>query len=295
MKWACPLCSKDKTRLGQQIANLVKVLGPEKVIQYVYGNKPIIEFRQQKSRGKIHGSTFEIISDMVKFNHFYKYKGEDIEDMISKFEKKIEEKELEYLCSQEAVIFLYDSFQRHGLGKRYAKQLLEIADSLGDRESIAKEPIQFKHENWEYQDYDNSWGCDRLTKKFIETVNKRNRENFTLNDFGEKFTSWDEIMEGYQRIADSSEEIEKNRYIEILKDVLSMYKHPYGNMEEMWNLLIKLSRGAADKISRETLKELLQDTESSWEICNYTHLLREIEECDYFSEQAKNVLKDFGE
>ncbi len=130
---------------------------------------------------------------------------------------------------------------------------------------MAKEPTQFRYDNWEYQDYDNSWGCDRLTKKFIETVNKRNRENFT---------SWDEIMEGYQRIADGSEEIEKNRYIEILKDVLSMYKHSYGNMEEMWNLLIKLSRGAADKISRETLEELLQDTESSLEICNYTHLLQ---------------------
>ena len=253
---------KDKTRLGQQIANLVKVLGPEKVIQYVYGNKPIIEFRQQKSRGKIYGSTFEIVSDMVKFDHFYKYKGGDLEDMISKFERKIEEKDLDYFCSQETVISLYDSFQRHGLGKRYAKQLLEIADSLGDRESIAKEPIQFKHENWEYQDYDNSW---------------------------------DDIMEGYRKIANSSKEIDKNRYVEILKNVLSMHKHPYGNMEEMWNLLIKLSRGAADKISRETLEELLQNTESSWEICNYTHLLREIEKCDYFSEQAKNVLEDFGE
>lgn len=96
-------------------------------------------------------------------------------------------------------------------------------------------------------------------------------------------------------IANGSEEIDKNRYVEILKDVLSKYKHPYGNMEEMWNLLIKLSRGAADKISRETLEELLQNTESSWEICNYTHLLREIEKCDYFSEQAKNVPEDFGE
>jgi hypothetical protein len=43
------------------------------------------------------------------------------------------------------------------------------------------------------------------------------------------------------------------------------------------------------------LEELLQNTESSWEICNYTHLLREIEECDYFSEQAKNVPEDFEE
>lgn len=159
---------KDKARLGQQIANLIKVFGPEKVIQYVYGNNPIIEFRQQKSREKIHGSTFEIISDMVKFNHFYKYKGEDLEDMISKFEKKIEEKELEYFCSQEAVIFLYDSFQKHGLGKRYAKQLLEIADGLRDTESMAKEPTQFRYDNWEYQDYDNSWGVTGLQRNLLK-------------------------------------------------------------------------------------------------------------------------------
>ncbi len=61
----------------------------------------------------------------------------------------------------------------------------------------------------------------------------------------------DDIMEGYRKIANGSKEIGKNRYVGILKNVLSMYKHPYGNMEEMWNLLIKLSRGAADKISRE--------------------------------------------
>ncbi len=102
------------------------------------------------------------------------------------------------------------------------------------------------------------------------------------------------IMEGYWKIANGSEEIDKNRYIEILKDVLNMHKHPYGNVEEMWNLLIELSRGAADKISRETLEELLQNTESSWKICNYTHLLREIEEYDYFSEQAQNEPEDFG-
>ena len=105
----------------------------------------------------------------------------------------------------------------------------------------------------------------------------------------------DDIMEGYRKIANGSKEIGKNRYVGILKNVLSMYKHPYGNMEEMWNLLIKLSRGAADKISRETLEELLQNTESSWEICNYTYLLRKIEEYDYFSEQAKNVPEGFGE
>ena len=186
---------KDKARLGQQIANLVKVLGSEKVIQYVYGNNPIIEFRQQKSREKIHGSTFEIVSDMVKFDHFYKYKGQDLEEMILKFDRKIEEKDLGYFCSQETVISLYDIFQRHGLGQKYAKQLLEIADSLRDTESMDKKPIQFQCENWEYQAYDNSWGCDRLTKKFIETVNRRNRENFILSDFWANVTTWDDTWE----------------------------------------------------------------------------------------------------
>ncbi len=47
-------------------------------------------------------------------------------------------------------------------------------------------------------------------------------------------------MVSYQKIADGSVEIGKDRYIEILKDVLSMHKYPYGNMEEMWRLLNKI-------------------------------------------------------
>lgn len=280
---------KDKARLGQQIANLVKVLGSEKIIQYVYGNNPIIEFRQQKNREKIHGSTFEIVCDMVKFDHFHKYKGEDLENLILKFEEKIEEKDLEYFCSQKTVISLYDVLQRHGLGKKYEKQLLGIADNLRKTESMDKEPIQFRYDNWAYQDYDNSWGCDERTRSFIAIVNGRNRVNFTVSDSRAEAISWDDIMENYWKIADGCEDIGRERYIETLKDILSMHKNPYGNMEDMWRLLIKLSRGVADKISRETLKELIQDTESSWEVCNYTYLLHEIEEYDYFSEMEKNM------
>ncbi len=286
---------KDKARLGQQIANLVKVLGSEKLIQYVYGNNPIIEFRQQKYREKIHGSTFEIVCDMVKFDHFYKYKGKDLEDLILKFERKIEERDLDYFCSQETVISLYDVLQRHGLGKKYVKQLIEIADSLRNTEYTGKEPIQFQCDNWAYQDYDNSWGCDERTRKFIIILNGRNRVNFTLSDSKTDIISWDDIMENYRKIANGCEDIDRERYIEILKDVLSMHKYPYGNMEDMWRLLIKLSRGAADKISRMTLQELIEGTECSWEICNYTYLLHEIEEYDYFSEQAKNMPEDFEE
>ncbi len=82
--------------------------------------------------------------------------------------RKIEEKDLGYFCSQGTVISLYDIFQRHGLGQKYAMQLLEIADSLRDTEFMDKKPIQFQCENWEYQDYNNSWGCDRLTKKLLK-------------------------------------------------------------------------------------------------------------------------------
>ena len=86
---------KDKTQLGQQIANLVKV----------------------------HKSTFEIICDMAKFDHFHKYKGKDLEDLILKLEKKMAEKDLGYFCSQETIISLYDVLQRHGLGSKYTKPL----------------------------------------------------------------------------------------------------------------------------------------------------------------------------
>lgn len=70
-----------------------------------------------------------------------------------------------------------------------------------------------------------------------------------MSNFWANVTTWDDTMVSYQKIADGFVEIGKDRYIEILKDVLSMHKYPYGNMEEMWRLLIKLSRRAADKIS----------------------------------------------
>jgi len=283
---------RDKARLGQQIANLVKVFGPDKVIKYVYGNSPTIEFRQQKDREKIHGSAFEITSDIVKLEHFYKYKGEELEDMVTKLKKKIEAKELGYFCSQETVISLYDVLQRYGLGARYGKQLLEIADSLKETK-LMKEPVQFQYQRWEYQDYDNSYGCDRSTKKFIDLVNEHNRRNFVMDDFLANVTSWNDIIENYWKIANGEEKIGKERYIEIVKDVLTMHRYSFGNMDDMWKLLLRLSVGAADKISREALKELVQKAEKSWEICSYTYLLREIEICDYFSEVAESMPEEW--
>lgn len=283
---------KDKASLGQQIANLVKVLGPEKVIQYVYGSNPIIEFRQQKSREKIHGSTFEINSDIAKFDHFYKYKGGDLEKMILKFKRKIEEKDLDYFCSQETVISFYDVLQKYGLGKKYERQLLDIADSLRNTTSTDKEPIQFQCDHWKYYNYDDSWKCDSLTKKFIETVNKQNKENFILSDSCHNDDSSDNILEVYQKIADNCEEIDEEKYIEILRDVLSKYKHSYGNIEEMLEFLVDLSTRATNKISRETLVELLETEKSDWEICNYAYLLRKIERCNYFYKQINNVSVD---
>lgn len=279
---------KDKAGLGQQIANLVKVLGSEKVIQYVYGSNPIIEFRQQKSREKIHGSTFEINSDIAKFDYFYKYKGGDLEKMILKFKRKIEECDLDYFCSQETVISFYDVLQKYGLGKKYERQLLDIADCLRNTTSTDKEPIQFQCDHWKHQNYDDSWKCDSLTKKFIETVNKQNKENFILSDSCHNDDSSDNILEVYQKIADNCKEIDEEKYIEILRDVLSKYKHSYGNIEEMLEFLVDLSARAANKISRETLVELLETEKSDWEICNYAYLLRRIERCNYFYKQINN-------
>ncbi len=283
---------KDKAGLGQQIANLVKVLGSEKVIQYVYGSNPIIEFRQQKSREKIHGSTFEINSDIAKFDYFYKCKGGDLEKMILKFKRKIEECDLDYFCSQETVISFYDVLQKYGLGKKYERQLLDIADRLSKTTSTNKELIQFQSKDWEYLDYDNSWECDNLTKKFIEIVNKQNKENLKLSDSCNNDDSSDNILESYLKIANNCEEIDKEKYIEILRDVLSKYKHSYGNIEEMLEFLVYLSTRVANKISRETLEKLLETEKSDWEICNYSYLLRKIEEYNYFCEQINNVSVD---
>jgi len=144
---------KDKRQLGQQIANLVKILKSDNMIAMVYGNQPRITFQEQHKRELIKGSPFEIASDTMKLSDIYRWDDLEAQILLTKIQRKIKQNELDYFQSQRAVITLFDVLQKNGLEGMYAKKLLSIAYSLMRIEGIY-EAEQYDSEDWAYQDYD---------------------------------------------------------------------------------------------------------------------------------------------
>lgn len=166
------------------------------------------------------------------------------------------------------------------------KRLLEIACELMKCEGF-QEPEQFNPEEWGYQDYDNSFACDPLTIKFVDSINLHNRRNFIVSEL--EIQSFDKQIAEYQKIIRKKEKIDKCNYITILNDIFYMFYDPYGDIEKLWNLLIRISRGPAE----DTLKELIESSENELDIIRYNHLLTEIQMNEYFDMQAADFEESY--
>ena len=279
---------KNKKILGQQIANLVKVLSRDKVIEKVYGHNPSIKFIQQKEQQKIEGSSFEIVADISRLEQICKFNGNDAQDILVKIKRKIDDKQLHYFYSQREVISLYDVLQRIGLPKQYRNQLLNIAYELMPS-GILKEAVQYSYENWEHIEYDNSRGCDYYTMSFIDSINKYNKKNFVKEvEYLETF------YEGFEKIKKSvlsRKNIDKDNFIEIINHIFYMFHDPSINIEELWEVLVKVAIGPASEIAKDTLKELIEESDNELDIIRYHHLKSEIEINEYFAMQ-RNLNKE---
>ena len=274
---------RNKAQLGQQIANLVKILTSDEMIERVYGSNPTIIFEKQSQRELIKGSTFEITSDTMQLDNVYRVNQVEAQRLIKKIRDKIEQKDLRYFYSQKSVITLFNVIQKNGLTKLYIKKLLEIACELMKSEGL-QEPEQFDPENWGYQDYDNAFVCDPITIKFVDSINLHNRRNFSVSE--SEIQSFNEQIIEYQKIIRRKKKIDKRNYITILNGIFSMFYAPYGDIEKLWNLLIRISRGPAEDVAKDTLKELIESSDNDLDIIRYKHLLTEIQMNEYFDMQV---------
>lgn len=270
---------KNKKQLGHQIANLVKVLTRDSVIEKVYGHNPSIKFVQQRERETIKGSSFEIMTDISKLKQIYKIHSNDAQDILIKLKRKIEDKQWEYFCSQKDVISLYDVLQRIGLSKPYRSQLLDIAYKLMPS-GILKQAVQYSYEHWEHIEYDNSRGCDYYTMEFIDSVNKYNKRNFVKE--GEYLETFYEGFEKIKKTVLNKKSIDKDTFIGIINHIFYMFDDRSINTEELWEVLVKVAVGSASEIAKETLKELVENSDNQLDIIRYHHLISEIQINEYF-------------
>ena len=281
---------RNKEQLGQQIANLVKILKSDTVIEKVYGNNPTIIFRQQSKREEIEGSAFEIMSDTMQLENIYRLSHFEAKSLIEKIKSKIDQEDLIYFYSQKAVITLFDVIQKNGLAVMYIKKLLEIARKLMRCDGL-QEPEQFDGEYWAYQDYDNSFSCDLLTKKFVNAINLYNKKHFVISEMA--IQSYDEQLLEYEKLIKSEEKIDKESYSAIINSIFYMFIDKYGDIEKLWNILLRISRGPGEEVAKDVLKELIENSDDELELIRYNHLLQEIQMNEYFDMQAEEFEKNY--
>lgn len=275
---------RNKRQLGQQIANLVKILKSDKMIEMVYGNQPRITFQEQSKRELIKGSPFEIASDTMQLSDVYKWDDLEAEVLLKKIDRKIKQNDLDYFQSQRAVITLFDALQKNGLAGRYAKKLLSIAYSLMKNEGIY-EAEQYDSEDWAYQDYDDCFGCDSFTAKFIDSINAYNRNTFTIEENLLKNTEGQ--LAEYQKLIRDKIELDREKYLSVINNIFGMFHDRHNNIEDLWNILLRISRGPGEKVAKSVLKDKLKSSKDVVEIVRCNHLLSEIQMSEYFDMRAE--------
>lgn len=66
-----------------------------------------------------------------------------------------------------------------------------------------------------------------------------------------------------------------------------MFHAQYNNIEDLWNILLRISRGPGEKVAKSVLKDKLKSSKDVVEIIRCNHLLSEIQTSEYFDMRAE--------
>lgn len=277
---------RDKKQLGQQIANLVKVLGCDNVIQKVYGNNPTIVFKKQCEKTLIQGSPFEIALDTVQLEYAYKLDYVELKSLMEKIVEKVKCREKRYFYSQQAVITLFDILARNGVGQLYRNDLLKIACNLMKNEGLQKAEV-FDEESWSYMEYDNRISFNPATQKFINCINQYNSKNFKIDKVYIENT--EQVLKKYQELVDNKKDMDETAYEEFLKEMFSIYKKRDCEVEQLWVIVLRVSGSIAEGVAKSVLNELINKSKRPLICILCNHLLDEICMNEYFQREAEQM------
>lgn len=275
---------KNKKQLGQQIANLVKILGDNVVIEKVYGENPSIIFQQQSEAKLIENSSFDLIRDIEKLNHLYEIKEKESRSVLSKIDEKIANQDYGYFESQSAVVDLFDVLQRIGLGEQYEKRLHNIATMMVE-DTFCK-PKSLKAESWSYGEYDNSFEPADATYDFVQSINasnylymKAHKEETTENDI---FSKYNHLLK--HNVNGNDDEL-KN----IWNDFQKAFAIDEYDTKKLWEFLQKIVLRYDRNCVKRIFSQIQKSTSDPMEIVRIKKLLYEIEVDEYMKVMAEKV------
>lgn len=267
----------DQDAYERGLANLVKILGANELMAQMYGKDKTIRFVKQAPSEKIENSEFDIKNDTLKLYRLAQFENEQITNIILKVWKKIADRELDYFCSQERVISLYNVLVKWGLcSAEDTASLLAIAKSLSNKNKL----IYHSSEKWKEYNYRGDCGCDLNTTKFLITINKWN-EKICQNsvDSIKEMNDLDIIRKYECRVDVSEEEFEM-----ILEKLIHKVGNGKDDREYIWERICQISYNNLE-VAQKVIKSKLVDCTDIIKKVRLNKLYDCCDEMEYFREQ----------
>lgn len=274
----------NSNQYSSQICNLVHLIGPDKLNEWVHQAKPKIKFVKQQPMINIADSGWRIMRDIRDCSELFKLSGQEIEYKINEIKDHLDNSDKTYFRKQRNVIDLFVAITTSGyIDNNLTDQMLNMVKELYDpTKSETYSPSEFKRVGNSLQRYKD------IILAFIASVNKYNATKKEMQYHISDSDSCEKIFS----LLEAGMKINEQQAISLIEDIIKGSNHSYKSNKEMWRCVLHLIYYVNSEKLIEIMSNHISGDNNLYRI-KYTFLLNLLKENEYFDNNllAKYQLK----
>lgn len=263
----------NSNQYSDQICNLVHLIGPDKLNEWVHQAKPKIKFVKQQPMINIDDSGWRIMRDTRDCSELFKLSGQEIEYKINEIKDHLDNSDKTYFRKQRNVIDLFVAITTSGyIDDDLTDQMLNKAKDLyGSTKNETYSPSEFKRVSNSPQKYQN------IISDFIDSVN-----TYNADEKGKQYQISDsDTCEKIFSLLEAGIKIDEQQAISLIEDIIKGSKHSYKSNKEMWRCVLHLISYVNSEKLIEIMSNHISGDNNLYRI-KYTFLLNLLKEKGYF-------------
>lgn len=263
----------NSNQYSDQICNLVHLIGPDKLNEWVHQAKPKIKFVKQQPMINIDDSGWRIMRDIRDCSELFKLSGQEIEYKINEIKDHLDNSDKTYFRKQRNVIDLFVAITTSGyIDDDLTDQMLNKAKDLyGSTKNETYSPSEFKRVSNSPQKYQN------IISDFIDSVN-----TYNADEKGKQYQISDsDTCEKIFSLLEAGIKIDEQQAISLIEDIIKGSKHSYKSNKEMWRCVLHLISYVNSEKLIEIMSNHISGDNNLYRI-KYTFLLNLLKEKGYF-------------
>ena len=263
----------NSNQYSDQICNLVHLIGPDKLNEWVHQAKPKIKLVKQLPMINIDDSGWRIMRDIRDCSELFKLSGQEIEYKINEIKDHLDNSDKTYFRKQRNVIDLFVAITTSGyIDNNLTDQMLNMAKDLyGSTKNETYSPSEFKRVGNSPQRY------QKIISNFIDLVNTYNADKKAKSYHISDSDSCEKIFS----LLEAGMKIDEQQAILLIEDIIKGSKHSYKSNKEMWRCVLYLISYANSEKLIEIMSNHISGDNNLYRI-KYTFLLNLLKEKGYF-------------